>query len=329
MPYHCHQHHGKTSRRQTYYFLPSKQPQLFELTHLILTPSPTNLTTPTPPPGFSISIKFNETHPLKPAAVYINAIELMYKLAQYSWDVPIIDQLEYSDRRYDVLILSSPEQGPSPVKQPSQLQNCHVIIALYEVLLTMAARAIFCELFVDLLVNEKQVGNMNIFQWGGFDGDGHADDILTLTTSNSTEYISVLNGESGEIVDPDNNNFKISYAFYGQHINSQEIFTATLDGLATAAEFNRESKCDVIYATSVLKTCAFSITKNIGLQASQLSYAQVTAALRLLTVGVMLERKMFGEMEFALEFGGIQVGEGNVLRVSSASNATEGIAEAR
>ena len=282
-----------------------------------------NVTAPIPPAGYQVLLRFNESIPLNPLGVYINAIELMYKLAQDSWNDPLNEDLFMSVSLYNIWIFAAsiPQHG-----LPASL----LVIGLQDAIITMARLSAFFRLSVDLglnglVIGHLEIGNKETPPPDSVTGTSYTKDILLSV--NETQSNGSLS-DSGRIIDPYDSKFVITYAFYGKAINSKEVFTAVLDGLATSAQYEPKEYCALLEAVSVSGTCVISVSQIPSFPA-RLYYLDVTRALLILTTGVIVTRRRFGEMEFGISYDGIQIAEGYLLKISLLNSSVEGIAASR
>lgn len=281
-----------------------------------------NVTSPTPPAGFQVQLRFNESIPLNPLGVYINAIELMYKLAQEEWNDRIHEHLYMSVTIYNIWIFAA---STTQIR----IQISLLVIALQDAIIAMARLSGFFGLTVNICLDGPIIGLLEI-------GNNESPPDSITTTSGTKDVLRLVNknpsngslSNSGQVVDPLDSKFVISYTFYGKAINSKEVFTAVLDGLAISAQYNSQEDCSVLEAVSVSGTSALSVSQ-IPSFSTPLHYSDVTRALLILTTGVIVLRRRFGEVEFGISYDGIEIAEGYILKLALANNSTEGIAASR
>lgn len=281
-----------------------------------------NVTSPTPPAGYQVLLRFDESLPLNPLGVYINAIELMYKLAQEEWNDYIHEDLYMSVTTYNIWIIaaSTPQH---------ELQISLLVIGLQDSIIAMARLSGFFRLTVNLSLNGLVIGHLDFGRIEtppyNVTSTGYTKEVL-LSINKIQSNGSLSN--SGQIVDPYDSKFVVSYTFYGKAINSKEVFTAVLDGLAISAQYKSEEHCSLLEAVSVSGTSAISVSQ-IPSFPTRLHYSDVTKALLILTTGVIVTRRRFGEVEFEISYDGIQIAEGYILKLALSNNSVGGIAASR
>ncbi len=234
----------------------------------------------------------------------------MYGWAQNPWDSETDGGTAFKDG-YNVIIVMEPHQ---PVGAPLQLKVSHVVLGLYEGIITMLQQNRFCDLSVTLSVFQRAVGTLGMkaknlrigsnasSMAGGVDLDAA---FLTLgTTSNS----NVL---EGEYTDPTDAKLKLIYSFHGTRIPSKDILTAALGGLADAAVFDSQSPCGRIKAVSESFGCIIYIGIVMG---QSMTYAQATKALKWMSSTIPVREKNFGEMNVQLEYDGQKIAEGYISK---------------
>ncbi len=120
------------------------------------------------------------------------------------------------------------------------------------------------------------------------------------TTSDVTpgnDLHSTTSAHSETVIDDGDPKFKIRYILDTARIMPAGIFTAFMDGLATAAEFDSTGTGAFVNAVAASGKCAI----NVGLQSIQIIFPQ----------------KLFYGMEFDVIYEDSKVGEGFVLAMPS------------
>ena len=159
-------------------------------------------------------------------------------------------------------------------------------------------------------------GSEDDTEWDGTEG--------VVSVVNNT---SILNANSGVIIDSADTRFRISWSSDGNLIPVQEMFSSIIDGMATTAQYDYDSPCSHITGVSFSGNVAFHIN---GYSGQTLLCRQISRAYLLLMVRVIARERQFREMEITLYFDGETIGGGYVLKISSVeghgSNRTEGTA---
>ena len=241
----------------------------------------------------------------------------MYKLAQHDWNDVVYDNFYMSVTTFNLHIQVTAE--------PSyKLDISHVIIALQDSVVAMARLKGFFRLTTLIGLDEQLIGQLDFGN-----NDGPSDKRITSVPSESTHFFNVNQsdsslGDSGRIPDPYDPKFIITYDFYGKAIDTKEIFTTVLEGLAISAQIGRNKECSGLEASSLSGIAALSISKSLD-NSKQLLYSAVTKALLILVTAVMVPQRKFKEVEFSLLYDGSKFAEGYIFRVVTAHNGTGGI----
>ncbi len=200
------------------------------------------------------------------------------------------------------------------------LQVGHVVIALQDSVISMARLSGFYRLTSLISLDGQAVGQLDFANNDEPPNQGDLKDASLLLNNNLSD--SSLS-TTGEIVDPFDKKFVIKYDFFGKAIDSKEIFTAVLDGLAISAQTDRDKECLFLESNSVSGTVAISISKDQS-KPIELRYSAVTKLLLILVSGVIIPRRQFKEVEFFLWYDGINVAEGYMFKTAMANNGTGG-----
>ena len=173
----------------------------------------------------------------------MSTIKAMLVLSRQSWAGEI-------DLRWISLILSPDgpvflgifDQGPG-VQESGHLQPGHVILALYNLVLTMYKRRPGFFL-VDCGISLGDRGTIGRIYMSPImptivqSSRSHGNLTETKATVQAGSFVSSkvsLTDDSDIIVDPEDTNFRIPWTVYGTSIPVQEIFSAAMDGIATTA----------------------------------------------------------------------------------------------
>lgn len=269
---------------------------------------------------------FNEEMRLDPAEVYLVIISAMDQLSMQPWSGPV-------DLSSSSLILSPGQRvALTTFGESQQLQPGHIILALYHIVLRMYnQRPGFYKLGCVVSLQEQKITTIYIFQ-----GRGSLSHHCTLAKPEGTERavslvgsIDSLTENSGVVVDPKDALFRIAWTVDGRSIPIQEIFSAAVDGIVTAAPHGYTNLCSHATGVSFSGNVAFHIGQYSD---HNLHCGQTSRAFGLLVQKVVKDQRIFQEMDFTLEYDGVKIGEGYILKMSSVeghSNSTEGIATSR
>lgn len=263
---------------------------------------------------------------LNPWAVYVAANRLMYQLSIRAWSEPL-DRAYFEEglghRAWIAVRHIPPHQ---------QLTVEHTARALYKVIYDMAIlEPGFVAANVTISVSDLAVGNIMIGH-GGVPPQLSTRSSLreTLTASNlfspDGNYTIPLNGSlttgSGEIIDPDNTRFRISYTYDGSNIPIQDICFALFDGLAQSAQFPQTQPLSHI--TAVSASSNFVIHIGVGGESgiTLRRWYFWRAYLLLFTRFVLPRKEKLQEMSFGVSWNGKVYATGYMLKLKSAGLAT-------
>ena len=262
---------------------------------------------------------FNEETRLDPAEVYLVIISAMDQLSMQPWSGPV-------DLSSSSLILSPGQRvALTTFGESQQLQPGHIILALYHIVLRMYdQRPGFYKLSCVVSLREQNIATIYMFQGR----NNH----FTLAKPEGTERavslvgsIDSLTEKSGVVIDPKDGLFRIAWTVDGRSIPIQDIFSAAVDGIATAAPDGYTNLCSHATGVSFSGNVAFHIGQYSD---HNLHCGQISRAFGLLVQLVVKDQRRFQEMDFTLDYDGVKIGEGYMLKLSSVeghSNSTEGI----
>lgn len=150
---------------------------------------------------------------------------------------------------------------------------------------------------------------------GPTDGSDYVSNVTSTSALNG-----ILTADSGDIVDPDDQLFKIAYQYKRINVPNQEIFSAALDGITIAAQYNTNTVCTYITAVSFSGNTAFHIGVDHG---QTLLGSQVSRAYYLLVQLLFLRQRRFEEIDSDLRYDGKIIATGFVLRLGTDVTASQ------
>ncbi|KAL9071459.1 MAG: hypothetical protein Q9161_004176 [Pseudevernia consocians] len=288
----------------------------------------TNLTAPTPPPGFSTRLKFNPSVQLKPLEVYICAIELMSLIANIPWiyNLPLTMEMTGSDASTEALL------HPFPPFSDSRLQVRYAVTGLLDVGVAIAQKSQFYQLDAALFVGDDEVGWLEFRPKPKRDGisNGSVRRLGSGAAVNDSVTVTVT-GDGGKITDEDDRNFVLTFSYDGVRIKAQDIFTVLLDAFAIAAEHNNtDADASIPAARSASGDMVLS-TWTVGEAGdAEMTWARLKRALiviwELLIVGQKGQKPRFEGLMFGLEYKGMAIGAGRMLRFAEDGDGDAGSA---
>ena len=270
-----------------------------------------NLGLPPAPGAFRTVLEWNTSNPLFAPAVYTTAIKLMYGLSQQAWYSTV--ELERSGLavQHSPGVIIYTKDNPYSTSLSTEL----LVHAVYEIVFAMAEqRPGFFEVTSQMTWGGQSIGEILI-------------DSLPMPTSNSSDFLnvtskvdgkSVIDGgqaNSGEIIDPDDGRFKISYQYHGSDIPIEEMLSAVFDGLTEVAPYNEDGPCPIITANSVNGKSGVHIAPIRG---QVLLGWHVSRAFYLLFYNLFLVERIFREMQFNLLYYGTVIAHGYIFKMRSA-----------
>ena len=262
-------------------------------------------------PGFRIKLNYASSYPMRAEDAYLTAIGLIYGLAgpPAGWDV-VIPTRETALSK-DVNGVRVGFQSIAKEGDQYRLQYKHVIVGLLETLNAFARKDRFCFTQAILFLHDEYAGSMAI---GRRAPDVHGVNV-TLgdigPIGNTTESGNPTGG--GEIVDPEDSDFVISYEMVGDSIPCKTLLNAALNGMANSAVFGNQVRCRNFGGFSFSGTVAFTfIGSSPEPSRYVLTYVLVRTVLELLPK-TLYEKQSCGEVEFDLIYSGQKLGGGSFM----------------
>ena len=138
-------------------------------------------------------------------------------------------------------------------------------------------------------------------------------------------------GYDGKITDQDDRNFALAFSYDGVRVKAQDIFTVVLDGFAIAAEHNNTDRGAYIPAArSASGDMVLSIWTVGEAGNAEMTWERLKRALiviwDLLMIGPKGQKARFEGLKFGLEYKGIAIGAGRMLRFSEDGDRDAGSA---
>ena len=266
------------------------------------------MTIPTPPTNFNLDFHPNEGVQLNPLEVYLTAIFAMYQLAtHFQWN-------ELWPRAITTFALVNRGVWIKVNKERRELRTFHVIFALYFTLITLVSRSPFLQYHTDMYQSTRLIGGLaveEIPETSSLNISIGAIDYISpsnATTPDSTSYSSSL---GTTIVLEDMN---ITYHYVGARINSRDLYTAVLSGLADAAKAGMENICAELHAYSNSGDLVFWINGEEEAM-HPFTFKAVTHLLRAIVLDMTLEQRRFAEINFLVRNGTEGIASGFVSKL--------------
>ena len=291
----------------------------------------TNLTAlPPRPPGLTTKIVFNDvdTRP-NPLQVYENVIKALFDLAIQPWDgVLALEDV--------ALILTGNTFYSILAEVPYSIRTNYVVQATVEFLTAMRERGWYTGV-CGMHLNTQRIA---IIGMGGIDfrmrhplhDPGHSNITYPSFPFNGNDDTTELAGNVTttdpwrEIVSPRMlDDHIIRWRYDGENIRSEELFLMFVDGLTEAAQHHHRARCVSMDAVSPSGNAVFymgSDSRTTG--ASHLYWYHVAATISALALEALVPARRFAEIEFELDFMGIPLAKGYILKRSSTKRVGDG-----
>ena len=264
-------------------------------------------------PGFKIALSYNSAFRIPPEDAYLSALGFMYDLAFAGWEGTIPSGFEAFTKEVNEVKVAFGSVAQSGDQY--QLQNKHVALGLLRMLNWLADREHFCFTRVSLSVYRHKIGQMAIGRRAPQTLAGL--NVLNVTQTARRSVPNPVEGKSltaeGEIVDPEDAYFVISYEMVGESIPCQDLFNAALNAMAWSAVLGNDEECTNFAGVSPSGELTYQINSSPrGTKRLLLTYILVRTALKLLPAR-LYENGICGEVNFHFIYGGEKLGGGSIL----------------
>lgn len=234
----------------------------------------------------------------------------MFKLSLCPWTDDISDSIRVSDARHNVQIILVPSRG---------LQTGYAIQAFASALKTMYNQEPgFYRLVTSIELGARKLGFIDILHntititANENESENPISPKQDIETNHSTQLAQMTNLTAPSIyTDPLDPRLSILYTYHGRPIPTQELFLATIDALATVAQYPARERCVPIIGISPTAKCVFQITETEMVHG--MLCVVVARALYLVVRGIMVRERRIQEIRFELGIGGTGIGRGEVF----------------
>ena len=280
------------------------------------------MTLPPPPANFNLKFYPDESVELGPVEVYLNAVFAMYKLAnKFQWTA-------VWPHPTSTFALAGRGVWIRVKKQRRALRTLHVVYALWYTVITMVSRSPFYQYSADIYLGQQLIGSLyieTIPMTASSNNSIEAIDYISTTNTTTSDSTSYSSGLGRTITLPDMN---ITYNFLAGRINSRDLYTAVLSGLADAAKEGMDTVCSELHTYSQSGNLIFWIDGEA--QAGQpFTYRGATALLRAIVVDMTLEQRRFAPITFTVANGTNGLASGFISKWPLQGNGTASAAAAR
>ena len=267
-------------------------------------------------PGLAIVLHFAPTYLMKAEDAYLSAIAFMYQIAFAGWEGTIAPGFEGFSKEVNLIKVgfkSFAEAGDA-----YQLQNKHLAIGLLLMLNKSASKKRFCFTKADIYMYNICIGSMAIGR--------RAPEELAMTNNSTNVTLDKLKttgdstdnwqrdlGVGGEIVDPEDSDFVITYEMLTNPIPCQSLLNAALNAMTNAALWHNNDPCREFGGFSSLRDVTWQIlTPTPGTTRAKLNYLLVRTLLNLLPAR-LYERNLCREVDYQFHYAGEKIGWGDFL----------------
>ena len=187
----------------------------------------------------------------------------------------------------------------------AQLATPHMVAGLCQTINDIAAGNRFCEVVSTLSLYQRQIGTLRFEKIPPRSLEGG--DARNLSVEDEGSLRNGITYPSGRWDDPGHTEFSMTYTFSGKPINSKGIFLAVIDALAIAAQFNQDAVFTSLRGLSTTGNCVINAVATPG--PTNVNYAFVTKALRLVIADIMIKLNKFGEIMLQLKWRDVLMAE--------------------
>ena len=265
--------------------------------------------------------------PLKAVEVFVNTIEGIMAVAQHPWDAFV------PAGSIDCTLRSFSSQLVAGSYRRSELKFKHIISALYLTGNAMASATTSDQLIATILMNDRAIGfvryelkelsleDVPVNSTFLVDGSYSTKDASTsLSRQSPTSLFNSTGGlsfpRSGTVKDYSDPKFAIDYEFQGPKIPKARMFTAFVDGVATAAQHGNGETGARLVAFSADRAVSIVIRRDV--ERATFSWGRVKTALRVIwreiVIGYLREESpIWEDFIFSIYYDGERIGEGYIV----------------
>lgn len=271
------------------------------------------------PPDFECEVYGQDQGtPLNPLAMWANAVNAMYEVSGTDLEHAWLDQT-FSLSAYDVDVILT-ASGDTPEAEPN-LQTRFVVWTIQNVMFNVWHLRLWQNVAGLPKWRGKDVGIVRFWKKG-------QDVAGSTAAANSTGFLALSTGENLTLANSSSvaaGDLEFIYSFEGSTMNSNNIFLATLEGMAQAAEGGLGNRCAEFWVHG-FSVVTFTLTSKKDRSGNPLlQYGHVRMALQK-TVFHMITYRRFGEMGLVIRLDGQEIAEGG-WRKWTPSTAVSGASE--
>lgn len=236
-------------------------------------------------------------------------VELMYEISRFEWNGVFPDNAEI-DVDDDIVTIWVGTTTVFEQPEPYRLKNGYAVMAMYETFTSMILQREYYAVESEIRLRGRKIGSVQVRNYKDLDSAPNL--TISAPASGGSNLTSSLGNGSGQIIDEEDANFKITYTLdTTRQLHSQDLFLAFLDGLATAAESGNSQSCKSMVGTGQMSTTGQGVIQvsEDSANTGSLSYDLVKGGLYLTWNDIVLKNRWFYSMHLSLEYAGVKVGD--------------------
>lgn len=206
---------------------------------------------------------------------------------------------------------------------PRAAQVSHVVLGLYAAAVEAVQQPLFSYCLGTMYLNDNLIGGVKLMP----SSDKSQSKLVAKTNQTLGHSAATNDAESGTFVDPRKPEFQLSYDFEGRRINSDDLFTAVLEGLSSVAQYYPAQLCQSIHAVG-----PYSETGQVVIFIHQASKVEdlicdhVAQILKMIFVYLGVGQNKFHEMNFKFKWHGRLLASGYILGLGPVSSGGRALA---
>lgn len=231
----------------------------------------------------------------------------MGELTRLPWD-DYFDKSSLKESRVEVLLTMVPRAA----------RVSHVVLGLYAAAVEAVEQPDFSYCLGTMYLNDNLIGGVKLLQ-----SSAKAQFNLVGETNQTLGHSAATNDnrDSGTFVDPLKPEFQLSYDFEGKRINSDDLFTAVLEGLSSVAQYYPAQSCQSIHAVGPYsETGQAMIFIHQASKVEDLICDHVAQILKMIFVYLGVGQNKFHEMNFKFRWHGRLLASGYILGLGPVSS---------
>ncbi|KAI4246826.1 MAG: hypothetical protein LQ352_006312 [Teloschistes flavicans] len=266
---------------------------------------------PPAPPGFRADVKFDDRHNVNPAFVYAIALIAAEHWASPSWDSII--------RGGDELRLNANvaiRLGNFSPKGSLRLRRGHLMLALHQMVFTVAERNLFLRPYVEIFIENQLLAAIAITLLRNEDMSTKSDSVRDSTNAST----ALKDDDQGIIRVPRIPWLQVRWESKStQRIPATDMFTSMMDAMVDTATEPSDQPRASINAVSQSGGCAFNVHRSsVGRRPRRILSNDILRQVLLMLMGeIFIRRRLFAELDIVILGDGIEMGQGFWIRMGN------------